>query len=142
MSNTKANDEQVGGQHYKDVSIQHWDFVWAQNLDYFQGQITKYVCRHRDKNGIEDLLKAKHFLEKYIELIEGDSTPVLDALIVDSRKVQPTGFVGFNYEGTDDRGSLFTCKFCNQEVRVPWGHYPGTAHQCKGDADRRYVNQG
>jgi len=65
-----ANDSQVGGEHYKLRTIEHWDFAWAQNMDYFQGQITKYVCRWREKNGLEDLYKAHHFLEKYIELIE------------------------------------------------------------------------
>jgi hypothetical protein len=62
-----ANDKQVAGKHYE-KPIQHWDFVAANDLDYFQGQITKYVCRWKDKNGIQDLLKAQHFLEKYIEL--------------------------------------------------------------------------
>jgi hypothetical protein len=62
-----ANNRQIGGIHYK-KSIEHWDFVHAQGLDYFQGQITKYVCRWRIKGGIEDLEKARHFLDKYIEL--------------------------------------------------------------------------
>jgi len=52
---------------------------WMHHLDYFQGQITKYVMRHRDKGGIEDLKKAQHFLAKYIELLEKDKTPVVDA---------------------------------------------------------------
>lgn len=64
-----ANDRQVGGDHYRSP-MQHWDFVWANNLDYFQGQITRYVTRWRNKDGLEDLYKAKHFLEKYIELVE------------------------------------------------------------------------
>lgn len=69
-----ANDTQVGGQHYRTKGkIQHWDFAASQKLDYFQGQITKYVCRWRDKNGIEDLKKAQHFLQKYIEVIEQET---------------------------------------------------------------------
>lgn len=64
-----ANDRQVGGSHYKG-KIEHWDYVWSNGLDYFQGQITKYVSRWKKKSGIQDLYKAKHFLEKYIELIE------------------------------------------------------------------------
>jgi hypothetical protein len=60
----------VGGNHYLSP-IQHWDFVAANELDYFQGQITKYVCRWKNKNGLQDLLKARHFLDKYIELQEG-----------------------------------------------------------------------
>ncbi len=63
-----ANDQQVGGEHYKRQKIQHWDYVAANDLDYFQGQITKYVSRWKEKGGIEDLEKARHFLDKYIEL--------------------------------------------------------------------------
>lgn len=66
-----ANGRQVGGKHYRKQSksgTQHWDMVWDFNLDYFQGQITLYVMRWRQKGGVEDLEKALHFLEKYIEL--------------------------------------------------------------------------
>lgn len=63
----KANDIQIGGKHYG-APIQHWDWVAANNLDYFQGQITKYVARWKLKNGLQDLEKARHFLDKYIEL--------------------------------------------------------------------------
>ena len=66
---TKANNEQVGGTHYK-RGLQHWDWAWDSNLDYFQGQVTKYVYRWKLKNGVEDLYKARHFLNKYIELVE------------------------------------------------------------------------
>ena len=65
-----ANVRQVGGDHYKNGGEEHWDRVARLNLDYFQGQITKYVERWRKKNGVEDLKKAQHFLEKYIELVE------------------------------------------------------------------------
>jgi len=68
----KANDRQVGGDHYKGDS-QHWDWAWKNELDYFQGQITKYVARWRDKNGLQDLEKAQHFLEKYIELVKAET---------------------------------------------------------------------
>ena len=62
-----ANDRQVGATHYKS-EIQHWDYVVANDLDYFQAQITKYVTRWKKKGGIEDLRKAQHFLDKYIEV--------------------------------------------------------------------------
>lgn len=65
MSN--ANETQVGGNHYKE-GIQHWDYAASHDFDYFQGQITKYVTRWKKKNGIQDLFKARHFLEKYIEI--------------------------------------------------------------------------
>jgi hypothetical protein len=64
-----ANDKQIAGHHYAS-KIQHWDYVVANDLDYFQAQITKYITRWKKKNGVADLLKAQHFLEKYIELQE------------------------------------------------------------------------
>lgn len=73
-----ANDTQVGGSHYKSSPIQHWDFAAANDYDYFQGQITKYVDRWKRKNGIEDLKKAAHFLQKYIELAEAAEERVSD----------------------------------------------------------------
>lgn len=65
---TGSNARQVGGSHYGLRWMQHWDVVALFGLDYFQGQITKYVMRWRDKNGVEDLKKAAHYLEKYIEV--------------------------------------------------------------------------
>ena len=69
-----ANERQVGGSHYGLSNFQHWDLVALFKLDYFQGQITKYVMRWRNKNGLPDLEKAQHFLEKYIELIKNKKT--------------------------------------------------------------------
>ena len=64
-----ANDRQVAGDHYRKVpGEQHWDRVHRLGLNYFQAMITRYVERYRDKNGLQDLEKAKHFLEKLIEL--------------------------------------------------------------------------
>jgi hypothetical protein len=61
---------QVGGSHYKDLGIQPVEYASANNLDYFQGNVVKYVTRWRNKNGVEDLKKALHYLEMYIELEE------------------------------------------------------------------------
>ena len=78
-----ANEKQIAGEHYKEAGhcphckgeLQHWDMVDMFGLDYFQGQITKYVMRWHRKNGVQDLMKAQHFIEKYIELQQ--SAPVL-----------------------------------------------------------------
>jgi len=48
--------------------MQHWDIVVAHDLDYFQAQILRYTMRWKKKNGLVDLQKAKHMLEKYIEV--------------------------------------------------------------------------
>jgi hypothetical protein len=65
---TTANDTQIGGDHYKEKSIQPWDFIAANQLGYFEGNIVKYVSRWQDKGGINDLKKARHYLDKLIEL--------------------------------------------------------------------------
>lgn len=57
---------QVGGSHYES-SIQPTDYIYANNLDFFEGNVVKYVTRWRNKNGVEDLRKAKHYLEMLIE---------------------------------------------------------------------------
>jgi hypothetical protein len=69
---SKANETQIGGTHYR-TPIQHWDYVIANGLGYFEGQITKYVTRWRKKNGLQDLYKARHFLDKLIEVAEADA---------------------------------------------------------------------
>jgi hypothetical protein len=69
MTDKRANDYQISGNHYQ-TPIQHWDFVVANGLDYWQAAITKYVVRWRHKGGVEDLKKAQHYLAKYMELIE------------------------------------------------------------------------
>jgi hypothetical protein len=61
---------QVQGDHYRKVpGEQHWDRQWRLNgRGYFVGCVTKYVERYHLKNGIDDLRKARHFLDKLIEL--------------------------------------------------------------------------
>ena len=73
-----ANDKQIGGKHYQQA-IQPWDYVAANNLGYFEGNVVKYVSRWKEKNGIVDLKKAVHYLEKLIELEEKKVTYVIRA---------------------------------------------------------------
>jgi len=68
---TEALDKQVGGGHYKKLKIQPVQFIHANNIGYFEGNVIKYVVRWRDKNGIADLEKAKHYIEMLIAL-EGE----------------------------------------------------------------------
>lgn len=94
----KANDRQVGGSHYKTGGLQHWDLVEMFGWDYFQGQITKYLMRWRKKNGIEDLQKARHYLDKYIELEQvkfgASKTPAVPAASADKGDRSNTEFRG------------------------------------------------
>lgn len=61
---------QVGGSHYKEFKIQPVEFCFLNKIPYLEATAIKYLCRWRKKNGIEDLLKAKHFIDLLIELEE------------------------------------------------------------------------
>lgn len=62
-----ALDIQVGGSHYKSLKIQPVEYIHANGIGYFEGNVIKYVTRWKDKNGIADLEKAKHYIELLIE---------------------------------------------------------------------------
>ncbi len=70
MSNLSASalDVQIGGSHYKDMKIQPVEFIHANGMGFLEGNVVKYVSRWRNKNGIADLEKAKHYIELLIEL--------------------------------------------------------------------------
>lgn len=62
------NEKQVGGKHYQHLNPAPWDVVTAWGLGYLDGTALKYIARWKHKNGIEDIRKAIHFLEKLIEV--------------------------------------------------------------------------
>jgi hypothetical protein len=62
-----AFDSQIGGKHYKSFKIQPVEFIHINGLGYIAGNIIKYVCRYKIKNGIEDLRKARHYIDMLIE---------------------------------------------------------------------------
>lgn len=62
-----ALETQVGGDHYTKLAIQPMQYSMANGLDACQHTVIKYVTRFRDKNGIEDLKKAKHVIDMLIE---------------------------------------------------------------------------
>ena len=59
---------QVGGDHYKKCKIQPVEYIHANGLDFFQGNIVKYITRFRDKGGKADLEKIKHYCDMLIGL--------------------------------------------------------------------------
>jgi hypothetical protein len=61
---------QVDGDHYKQLKIQPVQYIHANDIPYFEGNVIKYVTRWRTKNGIADLQKAKHYIDLLIELEE------------------------------------------------------------------------
>jgi hypothetical protein len=63
----KASDRQEGGNHYKDMPIQPAEFCQRNRLNWCESNVVKYVARHRDKKGAEDIRKAIHYLELLLE---------------------------------------------------------------------------
>ena len=59
---------QVGGDHYKNLAIQPAEYIYANNMGFFEGNVLKYISRWKQKNGIADLQKAKHYIDLLIEL--------------------------------------------------------------------------
>ena len=62
----KPTDTQVGGNHYQKYKIKPVEFLMKNNVPYVEGNVIKYVMRFRDKNGLEDLLKARQYLDMLI----------------------------------------------------------------------------
>ena len=69
-----ALDKQVQGDHYKDKAIQPIVYIHANGLGFCEGNVVKYITRHKTKNKKEDILKAIHYLELLLELEYGDSS--------------------------------------------------------------------
>jgi hypothetical protein len=69
-----ALKQQVSGSHYKDKVIQPVEYIHLNNIGYMEGNVIKYVSRWRDKGGIADLQKAKHYIDLLIELEEKTQT--------------------------------------------------------------------
>lgn len=63
-----ALDKQVSGNHYKDKGIQPIVYIHANDLGFCEGNVVKYVTRHKEKNGAADIKKAIHYLELLLEL--------------------------------------------------------------------------
>jgi hypothetical protein len=68
----KAKDNITLPNHYARYKIEPINFIGENKLDWFQGNVVKYTCRHDAKNGIEDLRKAIRYLEMYIEYLQGN----------------------------------------------------------------------
>lgn len=71
-TSAQAMSIQVGGSHYKNFPIQPVDFCQRNQLNYCESAAIKYLCRHREKNGIEDLKKARHYIDLLMEIEYGN----------------------------------------------------------------------
>ena len=64
---SKPEDTQIGGNHYKKYKISPMEFLHINKIPVLEAGIIKYVIRHKDKNGKEDLLKARHIIDCLIQ---------------------------------------------------------------------------
>ncbi len=69
---SKVYDKQIGGSHYKDMAMQPSEFINKNKLQFAEGNAIKYICRHAHKGEVEDLEKAKHYIDMIIERDYGD----------------------------------------------------------------------
>lgn len=151
-----ANDHQVGGNHYRKISgEQHWDRATRLKFDHFQYIITKWVERWKDKGGVEDLKKAQHAIEKYIEVHEkflGKNPPSLEDFARDYNTLAEIQGK-FVWEGSKEGTIMFTCKKCRGKVYAKNVIYAFLQHRCpvvpidgkpldEDGAGRAYVDQG
>ena len=67
INTPKARSTQVGGDHYRNMKIQPVEFITANAIPYLEGNVIKYICRHRSKGGAEDLKKAKHYIDLLLQ---------------------------------------------------------------------------
>lgn len=63
-----ALQQQIGGDHYRKLKIQPVEYIHANNIPFIEGCIIKYATRWKDKGGVRDLEKIKHFVDLLIEL--------------------------------------------------------------------------
>ena len=67
-------DKQVGGDHYQNMKIQPAEFINKNQMKFAEGNAIKYICRHINKGGEQDLQKAKHYIDMIIERDYGDDS--------------------------------------------------------------------
>lgn len=70
-----ASEYQVGGDHYRAKKVQPWTAMeaWMTRVEFegfLRGNVIKYIARYKDKDGLKDVYKAKHYLERLVELLE------------------------------------------------------------------------
>lgn len=122
-----ALKNQVGGMHYKDMPIQPFQYSHANKLDAFQHTVVKYVTRHKSKGGKQDLEKAIHTLQLYMELEypepavppaatqqarEEDAEPVKSRTIIDRTRSFRCRACAHFYNPISPATGLSTCESC------------------------------
>jgi len=86
-----SNDKQIGGAHYKGKHVQPWDIVHQYGLDFYEGNVLKYLLRRKPSTKrITDLEKAKHYIEKKLELMYEERRSQGPSAFVTEREAEQT----------------------------------------------------
>ena len=67
-----GSSRQVGGNHYKDCVIQPTEYIVKNKLDFLEGNVVKYITRHKTKGQEEDIRKVIHYAELILEYTYGE----------------------------------------------------------------------
>lgn len=86
-----ALNEQISGNHYKDLKIQPVEYIHANKMPFIEGSVVKYITRWRAKGGVKDLEKIKHFVDLLIELESKGQDKVNSSTIVGATTRAPSG---------------------------------------------------
>jgi hypothetical protein len=139
-----ANATQVGGDHYRklDPNFQHWDMAIIAGNRYLESAATKYIVRWRDKNGIADLRKALHYVDKLLEKVDSIEPPSPTA----AQTFEIARFMCHPAFDSDQRQIVFELHTWSTpmqvaRVRVLLERYLA-ANDPTGGATPAYVNQG
>ena len=75
-----AFDIQIGGTHYSKYKIQLTEFLIANEIQHGEASVFKYMLRHKDKDGIKDILKAIHYIAMIVEKVYPDEKEIQEGL--------------------------------------------------------------
>lgn len=109
-----ALNEQVGGTHYKKLKMQPIELIAKNNLNFFQGNIVKYISRYESKNGVEDVKKARHYAQLAWEL-------------------QPKNYAGYIKSSRAKKYCIengFDERKTNVVIHAVLGHYVSVIKEC------------
>lgn len=109
---SEANKIQIGGSHYKKGGEEHWDRAFRLNYDCFQYIITKWIERWREKGGLQDLYKARHAIDKYIEVVERE-----EKLRATERDAQASVYISDPLRGPEGPGEGADYRYAAQDLR-------------------------
>lgn len=142
MAGTPTNPD-----HYSRWKIQPWDFILQNNLDFMRGNIIKYIMRHDAKNGLEDLKKARTYLNKMIDSLSSEDNvqqmwlaslyhiTESDNAILVKNAFNPESYKGSNYIFRHEAGFFIAV---DKDVEYPSGlsnHFENLVRHCR---ERKY----